>query len=36
MHLYKHKDAGCEKIQPTMGSFYNYMLRTFYKLSQNI
>ena len=34
MHLYKQKNASCEKIPPTMGSFYNHILCTFDQLRQ--
>ena len=32
VHLYKHKNASCGKIPPTMGSFYNHILHTFHQL----
>ena len=34
VHLYKQKNADCEKIPPTMASFYNHILRTFHQLRQ--
>ena len=30
--LYKHKNASCEKMPSTMGSFYNHILRIFHHL----
>ena len=34
MYLYKQKNTSCEKIPPTIGSFYNHILRTFHQIRQ--